>query len=585
MTPLELLARLSALVLPPRYPLVRYHGVLAPRSSWRRDVVPKPPRAIDASPSCGTAAAPSKPRATLANEACERVNEPRARRPTRTARARTGATGPTAPTPTVAPVAPNILSLSLSLSHWNRILGGLLLAASPRIDWATLLRRTFHIDVLECPVCHEGHGAAFRDWAGGFPIRDSRYPTRARSFPQDAALRRLCRPIDAARVLLGVRAAMGRGTTWTWVASTTTGIVLGACAAGTGDADATGSDDGSRADGDDAAVEAQARAEAAAEAEAQAEAEAKPASCPSGQIDCGGGGGADCVDPDTDGENCGACGNACGPYYACMSGQCLLHCPADAGLTGCGDDAGGTCVDTQNDIDNCGACGKACPPQATCDAGVCDCGASLVLCGGACIDTAFDPNNCGACGNVCSGQMVCNGGSCQQPPQQNIVFVSSQVYAGGGLGGLAGADSQCQMLAQAAGFSGMFAAWLSDSKTDAAQRFGHWPTPYVLPDGTVVASNWSQLVSGTLAHAIDETETKGAPPQGSIGSGEVWTNTTPSGLKYGTQCGDWTQLNGSVVNFHFGDATASDGGWTLDSHGIYLGMLCGGTAALYCVQN
>jgi hypothetical protein len=42
MTPLELLARLAAIVPPPRYPLLRYHGVLGPRSSWRRDVVPRP---------------------------------------------------------------------------------------------------------------------------------------------------------------------------------------------------------------------------------------------------------------------------------------------------------------------------------------------------------------------------------------------------------------------------------------------------------------------------------------------------------------------------------------------------------------
>jgi hypothetical protein len=34
MTPLELLARLAALVPPPRYPLVRYHGVLAPHATW-----------------------------------------------------------------------------------------------------------------------------------------------------------------------------------------------------------------------------------------------------------------------------------------------------------------------------------------------------------------------------------------------------------------------------------------------------------------------------------------------------------------------------------------------------------------------
>jgi putative transposase/transposase-like zinc-binding protein len=42
MTPLEFLARLAVIVPPPRYPLLRYHGVLGPRSSWRRDVVPQP---------------------------------------------------------------------------------------------------------------------------------------------------------------------------------------------------------------------------------------------------------------------------------------------------------------------------------------------------------------------------------------------------------------------------------------------------------------------------------------------------------------------------------------------------------------
>jgi len=46
MTPLEFLARLAAIVAPPRYPLLRYHGVLAPRSSWRRDVIPKVPKAV-----------------------------------------------------------------------------------------------------------------------------------------------------------------------------------------------------------------------------------------------------------------------------------------------------------------------------------------------------------------------------------------------------------------------------------------------------------------------------------------------------------------------------------------------------------
>jgi Putative transposase len=44
MTPVELLARLSALVPPPRYPLVRYHGVFAPHAKRRIAVVPRPER-------------------------------------------------------------------------------------------------------------------------------------------------------------------------------------------------------------------------------------------------------------------------------------------------------------------------------------------------------------------------------------------------------------------------------------------------------------------------------------------------------------------------------------------------------------
>jgi hypothetical protein len=50
--PLGLLARLAALVPPPRRPLVAYHGVLAPRARWRAALVPTP------SPAAARAAAP-----------------------------------------------------------------------------------------------------------------------------------------------------------------------------------------------------------------------------------------------------------------------------------------------------------------------------------------------------------------------------------------------------------------------------------------------------------------------------------------------------------------------------------------------
>ena len=46
-------------------------------------------------------------------------------------------------------LTPNVLSTK----HWSRLLGGPLYAASPRVDWATLLRRSFDVDVLRCAAC------------------------------------------------------------------------------------------------------------------------------------------------------------------------------------------------------------------------------------------------------------------------------------------------------------------------------------------------------------------------------------------------------------------------------------------------
>ena len=46
-------------------------------------------------------------------------------------------------------MAPNILFIA----HCNRILGGELYAPLSRVDWATLLRRTFEVDVKSCAAC------------------------------------------------------------------------------------------------------------------------------------------------------------------------------------------------------------------------------------------------------------------------------------------------------------------------------------------------------------------------------------------------------------------------------------------------
>jgi hypothetical protein len=177
MTPMEFLARLSALIPPPRYPLVRYAGVLGPRSSWRKDVVPRP---RDRSPACEGAARDAGRRAakpsTTPKPDASASTEPRAWSGSKT---RSDATAPPGalprsgappkdgerPPPTdgsaakVAPMAmlpPLVIALApniLSVRHWDRLLGGVLYAVSPRIDWARLLRRSMGVDVLECPKC------------------------------------------------------------------------------------------------------------------------------------------------------------------------------------------------------------------------------------------------------------------------------------------------------------------------------------------------------------------------------------------------------------------------------------------------
>jgi len=46
-------------------------------------------------------------------------------------------------------LGPNVLSVS----HMERLRGGLLYAASSHIPWATLLARTFDVDVTACARC------------------------------------------------------------------------------------------------------------------------------------------------------------------------------------------------------------------------------------------------------------------------------------------------------------------------------------------------------------------------------------------------------------------------------------------------
>ena len=159
MSGLEFMARLAAIIAPPRYPLLRFAGVLAPRSAWRKDIVPKP---RERRPACNDA--PRDASRRIKPRAEPKMTDASIHRPERApdaARHASPADGgafmqlaPDMPEVIARPgeviaLAPNVLSVR----HWDRLLGGAPYAATPRVDWARLLRRSLDVDALQCPTC------------------------------------------------------------------------------------------------------------------------------------------------------------------------------------------------------------------------------------------------------------------------------------------------------------------------------------------------------------------------------------------------------------------------------------------------
>jgi putative transposase len=206
MTPLEFLARLSALIPPPRFPLVRFHGVLGPRSSWRKHVVPRPPfaqapcapakpetarRAEDERrphahrPPPATDSKAPTPRDTLPSNRADDLpahDEHRIRLPPPAPQTFGAPDAPAASDTDGLPDAELLTPNVLSVSHWTRIERGALYAATRRIPWRELLRRTFDVDVERCSACGERLrilGAVIAPWPAREILRRLGLPTSA----------------------------------------------------------------------------------------------------------------------------------------------------------------------------------------------------------------------------------------------------------------------------------------------------------------------------------------------------------------------------------------------------------------------
>jgi endo-1,4-beta-D-glucanase Y len=172
---------------------------------------------------------------------------------------------------------------------------------------------------------------------------------------------------------------------------------------------------------------------------------AKPApvttTCSSSQLTCEG----NCVNGQTDPQNCGSCGKTCGNGSTCEGGSCVCasgyvscsgacvasntqHCGNNCTACPSGDvcNADGTCSSTctsgtkcpdntcssSTNPNDCGSCGNACSTGESCISGTCSCGSSSQMyCSGSCVDIT-STTNCGSCGNKCGPGQTCSNGSC-----------------------------------------------------------------------------------------------------------------------------------------------------------------------------
>ena len=165
------------------------------------------------------------------------------------------------------------------------------------------------------------------------------------------------------------------------------------------------------------------------------------------------------------------------------------------------------------------------------------------------------------------------------PASAKKVFVTSQTYKGGDLGSVAGGDTICQARATAAGLTGTFKAWLSDSSTDAIDNVTTGATtdgPFYRLDGVKIADNKAALINTAttpLFTAITRDET------GAYNSNSVWTGTSPTGVLTANNCVNWTSSSGGDHGTS-GIEVESNSGWTTWST-----VACNGNAALYCFED
>jgi cysteine-rich repeat protein len=218
-----------------------------------------------------------------------------------------------------------------------------------------------------------------------------------------------------------------------------------------------------------------------------------------------------------------------------------------------------------------------CAPAETCDDGnqidddACDLACQTTSCGNQSVEPGEECDD----GNQIAG----DGCSPRCLFEQQLLFVSS-IKLSGDINGLAAADQVCAGLAAPYfDLRRKFVAFMSDSNDSAGARIGVSSFPYKTPSGVLIAGSTQDLLDGSIAAPLIETEDGVAQPISANcdGLSGVWTGTIAMGQGVSDTCEDWHTLEGMGLAGNF---SLVDGKWTQQCN-----LPCASLLRIYCIET